>query len=151
MPAADSPQASLQKIVDIWTATKPSRFLSQDASSPLPTQGPLHKLLLATKRLLLDVGTFNNRQTAQDAVTTGAAAIMAKLASRLQQHPEQLVQDRSSLSTQLWEQLRQALTDITHELKPLPSGGDLFYQVLCELNSSGEEAEGENMSNADLG
>jgi hypothetical protein len=99
-------QARLQLLIDTWSSTKANGFLSKAAPFPLPSQGPLHKLLMTTKRLVPGLETIG-KQTANDVVTTGGALVIAKMAKWLQQQPGHFLMSRSSLNMEIWLLLHQ--------------------------------------------
>jgi hypothetical protein len=125
---------SLQLLVDTWSSTKANGYLSKAAPFPLPSQGPLHELLVTTKRLLPDPKAMN-KQSAHDAITTGAALVIAKLASWLQQQPYKFMM-RQSLNMHLWLLLTRFIQSTLSNLAP--AVGELPYQLLHQLVASGE-------------
>ena len=134
MSAQQSSQARLQTILDTWSSTKAIGFLSKPAPAPLPTRGPLHKLLVTTKRLL---PAMIDEETASEAVRSGAALLLAKLASWLQQQPEQLLMQPSSFKTQVWDVLHREVVRTIVQLSGGPSTVDEACQLLNQLGSSG--------------
>jgi hypothetical protein len=130
-----SSQARLQSLVDTWSSTKANGFLSKAAPYPLPSQGPLHKLLMTTKRLLPDPETIV-KQTANDAVTTGAALVIAKIANWLQQQPDQFLMCQSSLNMELWVLLLRFMHYTVAE--HLSADNETSYQLLRQLVASGK-------------
>ena len=136
MSGQQSLQARLQTILDTWSSTKAIGFLSKAAPFPLPTRGPLHKLLVTTRRLLPVV---IDNETALEAVRSGAALLLAKLANWLQQQPEQLLMHPSSSFTQAWDDLLGELLLTTEQLLGNPSTIDVACQLVNQLESSGKQ------------
>jgi hypothetical protein len=75
------------------------------------------------------------KQTATDAVTTGAALVVAKLANWLQQ-PAQSLRDQSSLDVELWRLFTQFIRGVL--LEHLSAVSNTTDKLLHQLVASGE-------------
>jgi hypothetical protein len=135
---SSSLHARLQSVVDTWSSTQASGFLSEAAPFPLPSQGPLHKLLMTTMCLVTEDETVET-QTATDAVTTGAALVIAKIVNWLQQQPDQFLMCQSSMNMTTWRVLTQFIQwTVSEHLSPFR---ETSYELLTQLVASGEIPE----------
>ena len=93
----------LEALIDTWSGTKAKAFLNSPAPVPLPSSGPLHKLLVRTKKLLSTILVcLKDKRAAEEAVTLEAVAIISKLIGWLQQHPCHDIYSPSHDSRALW-------------------------------------------------
>jgi hypothetical protein len=93
---------------------------------------------MTTKRLLPDPETIS-KQTANDAVTTGAALVIAKIANWLQEQPDQILMDQSSLNSEMWALLVRFIQyTVFGQVQGQSGVSEPPYQFLCQLLASGE-------------
>ena len=138
-------QAKWQVAADTWSSTKAKALLSSEPPGPLPSRGPLHKLLVTTKRALPTPRSLS-AQDAQDAVDAGAVLVLAKLANWLQQRPchELLGVPTNSASSSLdWAYILDTLLAICEqEPRTEPAQSTWREAGYAQMNASGEPAIG---------
>ena len=132
-------QQKWQSAADTWSGTKARAVLSKMAPIPLPTSGPLHKLLTATKRALPSPESITP-QAADQAVETGAVLVLGKLVNWMLQRPcpELLTiqHDQTSLSLHLLLKVLCALDAATPEGSQ--GAGGMRSKLMDQLEKSGE-------------
>ena len=135
-------RAKWQVAADTWSGTKAKSFLSCQPPVPLPSSGPLHKLLNTTKRSLPHP-TSINVQAVQEAVDTGAVLVLAKLAHWLQQRPCHELLGAPTSNTDdcfRWAYVVDMLAALTSTAAQAGGGNDaLLAKFYEQLEASGEQ------------
>ena len=139
MQATREGQDKWQSAADTWSSTKAKALLSSMPPIPLPTRGPLHKLLIATKRALPSPDTITSK-AADQAIDTGAVLVLGKLVKWMLQRPcpELLAiqPDQTSLSLELLLMLLLAVAGA--KPKDSEGGDELRSKLMDQLEQSGE-------------
>jgi hypothetical protein len=132
-------KAKWQSVTDTWSSTKAKAILSSMPPIPLPTKGPLHKLLNATKKALPPPDTIT--QTAAEwAVVTDAVLVLGKLTHWMLQRPcpeLMVIQPASQNSLTLHLLLKVLVAVATTNLKT-PDELGRHRRLMGQLQSSGE-------------
>ena len=130
-------KAKWQVTADTWSSTKAKAILSSQPPVPLPSRGPLHKLLVTTRRSLPSCTSLGVRE-AQEAIDTGAVLVLAKLAHWLQQKPchEMLGSPTDDTDDCFhWAQVVDLLGDLSKSAEAHPA---VLRSMYAQLEASGE-------------
>jgi hypothetical protein len=104
------------KFTSLWSSPLAKSFLSVSAPLPLPTSGPLHNMLAATRKICKKEHT---RRSAEEAVKAGAVWVLAEVVHWLQQSPCHELLTASILDPHgcAWYTVLHQLTTLVQEVK----------------------------------
>ena len=136
-------QLKWQSAADTWSGTKARAFLSKMPPNPLPTSGPLHKLLTATKRALPSPEAITP-QAADQAVDAGAVLVLGKLVNWMLQRPcpELLTIHHNQASLSLHLLLKVLCAVDAAKPKGSQDGDAMRSKLIDQLEKSGDCLDG---------
>ena len=123
----------------LWSDPLAKSFLSEPAPTSLPTSGPLHKLLVATRRFC---SREHTQRSAEEAVKARAVWVLAKLVHWLQQKPCKELQSASIIYPYScdWFNVLNTLTTLLQEI-----GSSNSPPIFMDCCKQLEQAAGECM------